>query len=115
MDGITMHTSLYMEDKDRRSQDNSMLFHALKSSLSEKATSKVNMYEQEYIIDNYCSGVHLLRVIIRESNVDTPETIRNIRSKLRSLDTYMEEMQDDNIEQFNNYVKTLVNSLNERG
>lgn len=114
MDDLTMNTSTYMGERDRKSQENSMLFHALNASLNDKALTKVNMYEEEYIIENQCSGVHLLRVIIRESNVDTPETIRNIRTQLSSLDQYMIHLQDDNIETFNQHVRTLVKNLNTR-
>jgi len=54
-------------------------------------------------------------VIIRESTVDTPATIRNIRTQLSSLDQYMIHFQDDNIETFNQHVRTLVKNLNSRG
>ena len=43
MDDITMHTSLYIAEKDRREQDNSMLFHALTSSLMKSHYEKSNM------------------------------------------------------------------------
>ena len=46
MDDLTMHTSTYMGERDRNSQDNSILFHALNASLNEKALTKVNMYEE---------------------------------------------------------------------
>ena len=57
-----------------------------------------------------CSGVALLKVIIRESHLDTNATTNQIRTKLSSLDTYILTI-DCDIGKLNQYVKLLVQSL----
>ena len=56
------------------------------------------------------SGVALLKIIIRESHLDTNATTNQIRTKLSSLDTYITTVNSD-IGKMNQYVKLLVQSL----
>ena len=60
-----------------------------------------------------CSGVALLKVIIRESHLDTNATTNQIRTKLSSLDQYITTI-DSDIGRFNQYVKLLLQSLTAR-
>ena len=55
----------------------------------------------------------LLKIIIRESHLDTNATTNQIRTKLSSLDTYITTI-DSDIGRFNQYVKLLVQSLTAR-
>ena len=58
-------------------------------------------------------GVALLKIIIRESHLDTNATTNQIRTKLSNLDSYILTI-DSDIGRFNQYVKLLVQSLTAR-
>ena len=74
-------------------QDTYMLYTCLMSSLSDDAQEKVMTWADQYQIETddkkYNSGVTLLKVIIRESHLDTNATTSQIRTKLSSLDMYI--------------------------
>ena len=55
-----------------------------------------------------------MKVIIRESHLDTNATTQSIRTKLSNLDRYIVTIGND-ITKFNGYVKGLVQSLAARG
>ena len=95
-----------------------MLYLCLFASLTSAATKKVMIWSDQYMIDvgrgtKYSSGVALLKVIIRESHLDTNATTNSIRTKLSSLDTYITTVNSD-IGRFNQYVKLLIQSLTAR-
>ena len=98
----------------RAAQDNQMLFKALFESLSKEGRDKVTLWKEEYHVGNKPSGLLLLKVIIRESHVDTNATSASIRLKLMGLDNQMAVM-GFNITKFNEYVMLLVQSLAARG
>ena len=84
------------------------------NSLSEEGLSKVTVWEDQYFINGIESGALLVKVIIRESDIDTNATIRNVRNKLSSLEKYLPTVGHD-ITKFNIYVKNLVSELASRG
>jgi predicted Mrr-cat superfamily restriction endonuclease len=57
--------------------------------------------------------VALLKIIVRESHLDTNTTTNQICTKLSNLDSYILTV-DSNIGKFNQYVKLLVQSLTAR-
>ena len=60
------------------------------------------------------SGNLLLKIIVRESHLDTNATSASIRTKLTDLDRYLPTIGND-ITKFNTYVKLLIDSLRSRG
>ena len=108
------HASLYVAYQERASQDSMQLYQCLMSSLSKEARAKVMIWKNDYTITGYPSGAALLKIIIRESHIDTRATVRHIRDKLSSLDLYLPTIGHDIIK-FNTYVKDLLDSLNARG
>lgn len=46
--------------------------------------------------------------------MDTPDTVRNIRAKLSSLDECMKKV-NGNVDNFNQHLRTLIKELNARG
>ena len=62
------------------------------------------------MIGKYASGNLLLKVLIRESHLDTNVTTSWIRMQLSSLDKYMITI-GSNIGKFNFHVQTLMGSL----
>jgi hypothetical protein len=83
-------------------------------SLSKEAKDKILLLTAEYAFDGIYSGIALLKVIIRASHIDTNATLRYIREKLNSLDTYMVSV-DSDIGKFNQQVYNLIDSLAARG
>ena len=109
--------SSYIATQSRAAQDPYMLYLCLFASLTSTAIKKVMILSDQYMIEvggvKYSSGVALLKVIIRESHLDTNATTNSICTKLSSLDTYIITI-DSNIGRFNQYVKLLIQSLTAR-
>ena len=72
------------------------------------------VWEDQYQIGRYGSGNLLLKIIIRDSHLDTNATSASIRKKLTNLDRYLPTIGQD-ITKFNTYVKLLVDRLRSRG
>jgi hypothetical protein len=100
---------------ERKTQDTYMLYRCLMASLTSEAKKKIMIWQEQYHIGQpkASSGVALLKVIIRESHLDTNATTNQIRTKLSSLDTYIMTV-DSDIGKFNQYVKLLIQSLTAR-
>ena len=107
----------YITLPQHKAQDTYMLHMCIMASLSEDTQEKVMIWVDQYQIEiddtKYNSGVALLKVIIRESHLDTNATTSQIRTKPSSLDMYITTV-NSNIGKFNQYVKLLVQSLTAR-
>ena len=119
MDQIKKFEKSYLGLQTRAAQDSYMLYKCLISSLSKEARMKIETWEEDYMIRNnegtiVPSGNLLLKVIIRESHIDTNATTQSIRMKLSNLDEYIMKIGSD-ITKFNGYVKMLLSSLHARG
>ena len=68
----------------------------------------------DFTIMGLSSGVVLLKIIIRESHIDTNATTMHIREKLSELDKYLETV-GYNVVNLNDHAKDLMNSLRARG
>jgi hypothetical protein len=104
----------YLQLSCRPAQDNIMLFKCLMNSISKEAKNKILIWRNQYSINGYSSGNLLLKIIIRESHLDTNATTSSIRTKLSRLDTYIVTIASD-ITKFNGYVRFLIDSLAARG
>ena len=109
----------YMFGQTRAAQDTHMLYQCLMNSLSKAGKERVLVWEDQYTITNAMgeireSGALLLKVIIRESHLDTNATSSTIRSKLASLDKYIATIGSDIIK-FNQHVMMLTDGLRARG
>ena len=105
----------YINEQGREAQDTFMLYKCLMASLSNSAKKRISLLSEQYRIgdNNLCSGVALLKIIVRESHLDTNATTNQIRTKLSNLDSYILTV-DSDIGKFNQYVKLLVQSLTAR-
>jgi hypothetical protein len=65
-------------------------------------------------VDEFSSGKLLLKIIIRESHLDTDATTSSIRTKMSNLDSYIMTI-GSNITRFHGYVRLLIDSLAARG
>jgi hypothetical protein len=114
LDTIQAFEATYIDQPIRPAQDTYMLYKCLMNSISKEGKSKIMIWRSQFHVGGLPSGNLLLKVIIRESHLDTNATISTIRTKLSNLDSYMLSIGGD-IEKFNTYVKGLEESLTARG
>ena len=98
-----------------------MLYECLVNSISLTGRNKLNIWASQYKLTNandpdvtLPSGLCFLKVLIRESHLDTNATTSMIRTKLTNLDAYIQVIGND-ISKFNGYVKMLIQTLHARG
>jgi S-adenosylmethionine/arginine decarboxylase-like enzyme len=115
IESICEHAETYIATPTRAAQDSIQLYECLVRSITKEGRDKVTIWKQDYMVGNpaFPSGV-FLKVIIRESHIDTHATTSHIRSSLASLDQYMSTIGSD-IVKFNIYVKEVVDQLMARG
>ena len=117
LEQVTRWEASYIATQSRAAQDTYMLYSCLMASLTATGKKKIMIWSDQYSIEaagsKYDSGVALLKVIIRESHLDTNATTNSIRTKLSTLDTYITTV-DCDIGKFNQYVKSLLQSLSAR-
>ena len=114
MEQVKDNVLIYHGNPVRAAQDDRMLYTCIMESLSKEAKDKILLLSDEYHIAASPSGALLLKVVIRESHVDTNATLRHIRAALSSLDTYMVQV-NSNIDKFNQHVRSLIDMLHSRG
>ena len=114
---ITRHERTYWRNGFRPSQDDRMLFECLMASLSQAGKARIQVHSEEYLLkdgnEEIPSGLCLLKVIVRESYLDSNATTGMIREQLSNLDLYMPTVEND-ITRFNNHVKMLLEALHAR-
>ena len=117
MEQVLTSEQSYIAWEGRHAQDTHMLYQCLMISLTGEEKKKVMIWSDQYEFEvngvEYNSGVALLKVIIRESHIDTNATTNQIRMKLSSLDTYMLTI-ECNVATFNEHVKLLIQQLKAR-
>ena len=114
MEQIRAFEETYIDQHVRPAQDTYLLYKCLMNSISKEGKSKIIIWSDQYTAKGLPSGSLLLKIIVRESHLDTNATISSIRTKLSSLDSYILTIGAD-ITKFNGYVKLLIDSLAARG
>jgi hypothetical protein len=104
----------YLDTACRPAQDSFMMYKCLMNSITKEGKDKVTIWKESYMVGNQPSGNLLLKIIIRESHLDTNATTSTIRTKLSNLDKYILTIGCD-ITKFNGHVKYLVDNLAARG
>ena len=99
---------------NRASQDSQMLADCILNSLTSDARNTVTLYANEYTVQKVKSGACMLKVVIRESHIDTNATTRILREELNKLDAFMVSI-DSDITKFNKQVKNIIEQLHARG
>ena len=121
---IQTYERTYWDTGNRKSQDDRMLYECLMASLSTDGKSRVNVHSDEYHLESVDpgtnkivkipSGLCLLKIVIRESYLDSNATTGMIREQLSNLHMHMPNVNND-ITRFNNHVKMLLLALKARG
>jgi hypothetical protein len=114
LSSIRRFEETYITQPVRPAQDAFMLFKCLMNSISKEGKNKILIWRQQYTVEEFSSGSLLLKIIIRESHLDTNATTSSIRTKLSNLDSYIMTIGSD-ITKFNGYVRLLIDSLAARG
>jgi hypothetical protein len=91
-----------------------MLFQCLITSLTQDAHDAIQLWNEEFYVAGRPSGLLLLRVIIRESHLDSNATTSVIGLQLTQLDDFMPQV-NSNILKFNRHVQELMTALHARG
>ena len=78
LDHLREWEETYLNNPAREAQDSVQAYYALRSSLSEEGLKKVNVHEDQYVIDGTPSGLLFWKIIIRESHLDTNATALSI-------------------------------------
>ena len=84
------------------------------NSLTQAGKDKVRLWSDQFILNGRESGILLLKIIIRESHLDTNATTNLIRTQLSNPDEYITTIGCDIIK-FNEHVKRLLEQLKARG
>lgn len=114
LDQIRAHAEIYINARSRAAQESMLLYECLMNSLSKAGINKVSVWENDYTVNGLPSGPMLLKVILRESHIDTRATVRHIRAKLSKMSSYLPTINND-IPAFNRYVMDLMDDLHARG
>ena len=104
----------YLHGISRAAQDTAHLHLCLMNSLTQAGKDKVHLWSDQFILNGRESGILLLKIIIRESHLDTNATMISIRTQLSNLDEYITTIGCDIIK-FNEHVKRLLEQLNAGG
>ena len=114
IESVRVFEESYIRGRSRSAQDAAMLYRCLMNSISKEGKRKILVWEDQYQLGQYGSGNLLLKIIVRESHLDTNATSASIRKKLTNLDKYLPTIGQD-ITKFNTYIKLLVDGLRSRG
>jgi len=106
----------YIDTDCRETQDAHMLYECIINSLTDEGRAKLNIDDDMYTVvtNAKMSGACLLKILIRESHLDSNATLSMIRFKLSNLNDYLSEI-DNDINKFHKYVKVLIDNLHARG
>ena len=99
-------------NESRATQDIYTFTRCILNIYLKEANKILGVWKDGYMIDGRLLGNLLLKVVLRESGLDTKHTTSHIWSSLASLDVCI-KMIKDNIPKFNTYDKGLLYSLNE--
>ena len=114
LDHLREWETTYIHGISKAAQDMAHLHLCLMNSLTQAGKDKVRLWSDQFILNGRESGILLLKVIIRESHLDTNATTNSIRTQLSNLDEYITTIGCDIIK-FNEHVKCLLEQLNAHG
>ena len=113
-DQVKIYELDFINQNSRKVQYTAMLHNCIMNSLSKEGKVKLNVNDDLYKFRRRQAGECLLKVLLRESCLDSNATSSMIRIKLANLDENIVQVKHD-ISKFNNYVEVLVESIRTRG
>lgn len=104
----------YTANQNRAAQDSMMMYTCLHETLSKVGRDKVTLHSKDYIVNGLESGILFLKIIVRESMIDTNATTSTIRDQLIDLHAYLAQVGFD-ISKMNQHAQMLLEALRARG
>lgn len=112
-DVITWETT-FINTPTRNSQNSKLMYDLIINSLSAQGFQRVSVWKDQFKINGKESGGCLLKVVVRESYLDSNATESTIRLNLSNLDDYIRDNGSDLVA-FNAYVQSQLDGLSARG
>ena len=103
MDNINSHATTYTGMQTREAQNSEMLYHFLMNSVTTEFTTKLVLYQEDYMINGAPIGACLFKKIVQLTYVDTMATASHIRKTLMDMHLKLPTFQH-NIGKFNNWI-----------
>ena len=121
MEQIRAYETTFIAANGRESQDSKLLYDLLMNSISSAGLARISVWKDQYSITvtvagtptPFEAGLCLLKVIVRESYLDSTATVSYLRTSLSSLDKYIEKNGSDIID-FNSHVMKCISGLSAR-
>ena len=110
MDHLDTYSQAFIFQQSRAAQDNMMIVKCIIASLSLPGFRKIQVWHDSWHINGLPAYPLLIKVIIRESYIDTQATTRILREHLSSLPVKLDELKGD-IDQLNAFVKVTEDQL----
>ena len=114
MEQIRKHAAEVINGQSLAAQENMQMVEAIINSLTLQGYRKVQTWKQKWHIAERPSAFALIKLIIRESYIDTNATTRILRENLSSLPDQLNKL-GGNITDLNEYVLQTVDQLAARG
>ena len=111
---INSHATTYTGTQTRAAQNSKMLYHFLMNSVTTEFTTKLVLYQEEYIMNGAPIGACLFKKIIQLTYVDTMATTSHIHETLMDMHLKLPTFQHNN-GKFNNWTHIEVGKLASRG
>jgi hypothetical protein len=115
LEAVAVHADALVTDNSRVTQEDQQLLECLQKSLTEAATNTINLYQNDFFVSGHFSGILLLKVITRESQVDTFATNNRLLIQLTSGLPALMASHGNNIKAFNEEVKHIIKRVTARG
>ena len=108
---VTAHVTTFISTNTRNSQNSNDL---LNNSCSTESLRRVQLWHSQYEVAGQQSGDGFLKIIVRESYLDSNATVATMRLNLTNLDEYM-TTNGLEIVAFNAYVQSQFDGLAAQG
>ena len=114
MDDINSHATTYTGMQTREAQNSEMLYHFLMNLVTTEFTSKLVLYQGDYMINEAPIWACLFKKIIQLTYVDTMATSSHICETWMDMHLKLPTFQHD-IGKFNDWIQIEVGKLASRG
>ena len=114
MDDISNHATTYTGTQTREAQNSEMLYHFLMNLVTTEFTTKLALYQEDYMINGVPIRECLFKKIIQLTYVDTMATASHICETLMDMHLKLPTFLHD-IGKFNDWIRIEVGKLASRG
>ena len=114
MEDVVAWETTFINTPSRNNQNSKLLYDLIINSLSVQGFQRVGVWKHQFKVNGQESGGALLKVVVRESYLDSNATESTIRLNLSNLDDYIRDNGTDLVA-FNAYVQSQLDGLAARG